>query len=274
MDELVSMAVENKIAYEVITNAEDKARRRFTEIAGTAAKTYMVPDTLTQLENILVEAPRAVLFVLWDPERDDDMQRIVGKFVDSGVDTREWTDGLSPMGLEEEGEEEEPAPEPVNVQSTQVTSDGQGEEEPATELPIYSRTDLKELSMNDLKGVAARYGLPPRKARETMINEIMDAQGGEVPEEAPESPVEPEEPSEPPVAAEIAPEALGGLQEVLESFGNSFLQHLSDLLDEKLTDLGKTIEGVIFNMTPEPQAEPEPEPVPEQPQPRRLVRRR
>jgi len=292
MDELVNMATENSIAYELITNAEDKARRRFTEIAATARKTYMAPAPFLQLETILVEAPRAVLFVLWDSERDDEMQAVVGKFVDAGIDTREWTDGLTRLGLEDgDGEpSEEPEAtdyEPVDVESTEVAVDGA--QEPET-TPLYSRTDLKEMSMSDLKEVAKSLGLPPRKARETMINEIMDAQGGEVvPEEAPESPVEPEEPSEvlPPAAdlhepvggSQVALEAfqhrfLDEFQEMVMSLGNTILSRLSDLLDDKLADLGKTIEGVAFNLAPEPQAEPEPEPVQEEPQPRRLVRRK
>ena len=53
----------------------DTPRRNFNDIASGAAKTYHVPDVYTQMEHILVEAPTAILEVLWDDSRDDEDER-------------------------------------------------------------------------------------------------------------------------------------------------------------------------------------------------------
>jgi hypothetical protein len=142
---------------------------------------------------------------------------------------------------------------------------------------VYSRTDLKEMSMLRLKEVAATLSLPPRKSREQMVSDILAAQSGEE-EAVPQEPEPAEEPMVPAVVG-VTMEAIGiteGIEEVLDRFSNTFVARMSDVFDSFLTDLGKTIEGVQFNLTPEPPMPsvvetPEPEPEPEQP--RRRLRR-
>ena len=74
LGELVEMAKQSDITYECITQSGDTPRRNFTDVASTAAKTYHVADVYTQMEQILTEAPTAILEVLWDSEREDDMR--------------------------------------------------------------------------------------------------------------------------------------------------------------------------------------------------------
>ena len=57
------MAKQSDITYECITQSGDTPRRNFTDVAGTAARTYHVADVYTQMEAILTEAPTAILEV-------------------------------------------------------------------------------------------------------------------------------------------------------------------------------------------------------------------
>jgi hypothetical protein len=72
------------------------------------------------------------------------------------------------------------------------------------------------------------------------------------------------------VEAETVAEDQDAFLLALDSFGGRF----SVMLDEFLTKLGATLEGVHFNLAPEqPMAVDEPEPA-EEPQPRRRIVRR
>jgi hypothetical protein len=275
MEELVDMAKQSDITYEVVTSTADKSRRRFTEIAASAAKTYHVADVYTQLEHILTESPRSVLEVLWDEEREEELKKIVGKFVDAGIDVRDLTDGNVRMGEEDETEDEsEPSAEPaepseaVTTTSVEVISD-------AEEVPIYSRSELEAIARKEgrgaIKDISLKLGLPARKASATMIEAILDLQG-EPEEDAQTVEVETDDLVE--VANEIG-EVADAVMEIADTEHElvvaiqEFPGRLHDVLDEFLTNLGKTVEGLVFNVAPEEPMAVEPEP--EQPR-RRLVR--
>jgi hypothetical protein len=274
MEELSEMAKKSDITYEVITSTSDKGRRRFTEIAGSAAKTYHVADVYTQMEHILTEAPRSLLEVLWDKEREEQLGEIVGKFLDAEIDVRDLTDGNSPMGEESEVQETQAAASPavIDVQAVEKETD---EEE---ELPIYARSDLEKLSRANVKEIALKLGLPPRKSSAAMIEEIMEAQGEpeetEEAEEAEETAViavvaEEAETEIVAVAAIAAPPMTGNVSELVEAL-DRLPTRLHDVFDEAITSFAKTIEGLVFNAQPE-----QPMPV-EEParRARRLVRAR
>ena len=271
LGELVEMARQSDITYEVITHTGDKAGRAFAEISGAAAKTYHVADVYTQMEQILTEASTSILEVLWDKEREDELSEILGKFVDAGVDVRDLTDGNAPIATndEEEAGEEAAAPEEVVTVEAETTVD----EGTATDAEVvYARADLEKLSRADVKEIAVALGLPPRKSSAAMIEEIMEAQGGF--EEEPEATAVTEVVLE---AGQILATATGeliadiGSAELADAI-RAFPGQLHEVLDQFLTDLGKTVEGLIFNTTPaEPVAVEEPEE--HQPAPRRHLAR-
>lgn len=273
MEELVDMAKQSDITYEVITGTADKGRRRFTEIAGDAAKTYHVADVFVQMKQILTDSPTALLEVLWDKDREEDLGEVVGKFLDAGIDVRDLTDGNAPIA-ENEGETTEQAAPAQGVLDVEAVEKEADEEE---ELPIYARSELEKMSRADVKEVALKLGLPPRKSSAAMIEEIMEAQGDAEPEEAPETP---EEAPEVTVVAEVvsvAVESAGpiaedtrAIRELVEAV-DRFPGRMHDVLDEFLTNLGKTVEGLVFNALPE---QPMPVEEPEASRPRRLVRAR
>ena len=97
-----------------------------------------------------------------------------------------------------------------------------------------------------IKEVAVALGLPPRKSSAAMIDEIMESQGWteEEGEEVAEPVVVTQE-VEQEGALESTTTGSAELVETLERFP----QRLHDVLDQFLTDLAKTIEGVIFNAT-------------------------
>jgi len=263
-------AKEFEIPYEVITKPDDRARRTFTEVANSASRTYNIDNPLLQMEQILKEASESALFILWDDERNDEMERISSQFLDDEIAVYELSDALTPMGWDEDAEPVEATVTAIRPEATEEAT------EEAEAGDIYSRTDLKEMSMLRLKEVAATLNLPPRKSREQMVSDILAAQSG-VEEEAAEEPEE--EPAEPEVVTVVeetdvivAPD-WAGLEDILDRFGNTFVARMSDVFDSFLTDLGKTVEGVAFNMTPE-QPVPSVVEVPEPPaEPRRRLRR-
>jgi len=277
MEELVDMAKQSDITYEVITGTADKGRRRFTEIAGDAAKTYHVADVFVQMEQILSDSPTAILEVLWDKDREEDLGEIVGKFLDAGIDVRDLTDGNAPIAENEEENTEQAAPAQGVLDVESVEKEAEADEE---ELPIYARSDLEKLSRADIKDIALKLGLPPRKSSAAMIEEIMEAQGDAEPDEAPETPEEAPEAPEVAVVTEVVSvsvESAGpitedtrAIRELVETI-DRFPGRLHDVLDEFLTNLGKTVEGLVFNALPE---QPMPVEEPEASRPRRLVRAR
>jgi hypothetical protein len=247
-----------EIAYEVITKPDDKARRTFNEVGSDAAHIYNVDNPLLQMEQILKEASQSALFILWDDERNEEMERISGQFLDDEIEVYELSDALTPMGYDTD--------EPAEATVTSIRS--QPTEEPeAGDGDLYSRTDLKEMSMQRLKEVAASLGLGPRKSREAMVNEILAAQSGVEEEQEEAETAEEPEPEPSPVA--VAAEVTENLDELLDRFSNTFVARMSDVFDTFLTDLAKTVEGIQFNLTPEV---PQPETETEEPR-RRVVRR-
>ena len=120
---------------------------------------------------------------------------------------------------------------------------------------IYARYELEKLSRADIKEIAVGLGLPPRKSSAAMIEEIMKAQGwqeGDTEQSGETELVTVTEDEDQTEVTEVevllnAPLGSGELVQALDQFPD----RIHDVLDQFLTDLGKTIEGVIFNGTPE-----------------------
>lgn len=265
MGSLADMARKSKIRYEVITNSEDKKRRAFTTVVQSASNQYLATDVFTQMETILVEAPQSVLMVLWDEKRDDELQAIVGKFIDAGVRVMDLTNGLALLGVEEEGQEGEG---PEDEDEDEDEDEGTDEAEAVAELEAeaagegYIRSEMEKMTHAQVKEIAVGMGLAPRKARENMILAILEAQGESV--AVPEGAVDTDAATI--VTTElIATEAnWDGLKEILDEFGSRFMEGL----DDWLTKFSTAAEGFAFNTSPE-----EPMPVEEAPAPvRRLSR--
>lgn len=264
LGQLADMARKSKITYEVITNTEDKKRRAFTQIANAAANQYLATDVWTQMETTLVEAPQAVVMVLWDEKRDDELQGIVGNFMDAGLKVMDLTNGLSVLGIESEGEEGEAPDEPEEEED-----EGTDEAEAVSELEAeaagegYTRPQLEKMSHAEVKDIAVGMGLAPRKARENMIVAILEAQGTT---ETTEAPVQPQAAVATAVDSGAATLFLESLEKILDTFGDRFMTGL----DEWLTNFSTAAEGFAFNTKPEePMAVDEPEEAPRRP---RLVR--
>lgn len=258
MGDLVSMAKASEITYEVLRATEDKERRAFQDIASGAAKTYDVPDVFTQMENILVEAPRSILMMLWDTERDEELTEIASKFIDAEIDVRDLTDGMTKLGVDDDAEEAttiEAAPEAEEV------GEAEEAEEAAPLATIYARSDLERKSRDEVKAVAASLGLAPRRSSAAMIDEILTAQGTS--EIAPEAPVSPQEP--PPSSQEV--EEVKGQVGALVAFMaalDEWSNRLSGVFDDFLNRLDK-VEVKVATPAPTPTQ-------PEATAPRRLRR--
>jgi hypothetical protein len=249
---LVEMAQKSDITYEVVTSTSDKGRRTLVDIAETAAKTYHVADMFLQIEQILTEAgPSAVLEVLWDKEREEELTEVVRKFLDAEIDVRDLTDGNAPITDQEEDEvETEAEKEIIKAAEAETQNITQTETKVEEAEIIYRLSDFNKMSRADIRAIAVKLGLPPRKSSSAMIEQILDAQGGY---QKPAITEEPREPAEPLVVDIKTGEILevdvssAELAAALEGFPG----RIHDVLDQFLTDLGKTIEGVIFNATPE-----------------------
>ena len=249
LGELVQMAKKSDITYEVITSTSDKNRRAFTDIANGAAKTYHVADVFTQMEQILVESPTAILEVLWDAEREVELTEIVSKFLDAEVAVLDLTDGNTPMAEEEPAESAEEVP--------QVTEDGEIVEADQAEV-VYARADLEKLSRNEIKEITLALGLPARRSSDAMIEQIMETQGGfdegaDEPTTVTEVEMVVSEDGEIIESSDTRVEMhIGGIDtsvELIEAI-RSFPNEMKIMLGEFLTDIAKTIEGLIFNHTP------------------------
>lgn len=272
---LADMARKSKIRYEVITNAEDKKRRAFTQIASSSAHQWMATDVFTQMETLLVEAPRAVLFVLWDEKRDDELLGIVGKFIDAEIQVLDLTNNLAVVGVEGESEEtsdgepdeEEAGEEPdLDVEAEAADVDEDEAEEPGdAEAVFYTRAQMEKMSHADVKAIAVGMDLPPRKEREKMIVAILEKQG--TPEAPVEAPVRSQAVTVGPVDDHAPMIDLNGLRDILDEFGSRFFMGL----DEWLTKFSTAAEGFAFNTTPEKPMDTEEEPE-EAPRVRRLSR--
>jgi hypothetical protein len=240
LGELVEMAKQSDITYECITQSGDTPRQNFNDIAGTAAKTYHVEDVYLQMERILTEAPVAILEVLWDQSRDDEMTRIVWQFIKAGIEVRDLTDGNTPVDIQ--WEEEEP---------TQLAETDESEE-PADDAEVLTRAELTKMSWAEIKEIAASLGLPPRKSSAAMINEIMGPD-----EEAAEVMVTPEEDEEPSQVTEVEMIFTNPKASELVQILDQFPGRIHDVLDQFLTSLATTVEGLVFNGTPEEHIEKE-----------------
>lgn len=262
LGQLADMARKSKITYEVVTNTEDKKRRAFTQIAQAAANQYLATDVWTQMETTLVEAPQAVVMVLWDEKRDDELQTIVGNFIDAGIKVMDLTNGLSVLGVEGEGEEGEAPDEPEEEDEGEEEAEAVRELEAEATGEAYTRAALEKMSHADVKEIATGMGLAPRKARENMIVAILEAQGTT---EAAEAPVRSQAVVDTAVDTGAAALFLEGLEKILDTFGERFMEGL----DEWLTKFSTAAEGFAFNTKPEEPMEVEPEEAPKRP---RLVR--
>jgi hypothetical protein len=268
LGQLADMARKSKITYEVITNPEDKKKRAYNQIAQSAANQYLVTDVFTQMETTLVEAPNAALMVLWDEKRDDELQDIVGKFLDAGVKVMDLTNGLSELGVEDEGaKDEEPEPEGGEEETEAAAEEPEAEAEQGAQGEEYTRTALEKMSHAEVKDIAVGMGLAPRKARENMIVAILEAQGAV---EAPEAPVRSQAAADTSVDSGAAASFLEGLKDILDSFGSRFMGGL----DDWLTKFSTAAEGFAFNTEPEEPMDVDEEPEPEEEAPKRprLVR--
>ena len=270
LGQLADMARKSKITYEVITNPEDKKRRAYTQIAQAAANQYLVTDVFTQMESLLVEAPNAALMVLWDDKRDDELQGIVGKFLDHDIKVLDLTNGLAELGVEAEGEapDEEEGGEEGEEEETEDAQETRDLEAEAT----YTRAQLEKMSHAEVKDITVSMDLPPRKARENMILAILEKQG--TPEEAPAASTRPQAATDTPVDSGAATDFLNGLSDILDHFGTRFMNGL----DEWLTKFSTAAEGFAFNTNPEEpmdvddEEEPEEKEEEEAPRRPRLVR--
>jgi hypothetical protein len=263
LGQFADMARKSKITYEVITNTEDKKRRAYIQIAQGAANQYLVTDVFTQMETLLVEAPNAVLMVLWDEKRDDELQGIVRKFLDADIKVLDLTNGLAELGVEAEGEE---APD-------EEEDEGEDEAEAVQELEaeaagdLHTRAAMEKMSHAEVKAIAESLGLAPRKARENMIVAILEAQG--TAEGAPVASVGSQAVTGGAVETGAAASFLDGLRDILDTFGSRFMAGL----DEWLTKFSTAAEGFAFNTEPEEPMDVEDEPEEEAPAKRpRLVR--
>jgi len=259
--QLATMARKSKITYEVITDADNKKRRAFQEVVNGAAHTHLVTDTWTQMQEILTEAPKAALFVLWDEKRDDELQELCGTFIDAEITVLDLTNGLARLEAPgDEGEEGE-GTEETEEEEQAAEEEADGERDFSDLTTVYSRIQLEKMPHAEVKDIAVGMGLAPRKARENMILAILEAQGTA---EAPAGAVEA-------VVVTAAPvdnaALLTGLEEILDKFGSRFFTGL----DDWLTKFSTAAEGFAFNTAPEEPMEVEPEP--ESSSRRRLVRR-
>lgn len=249
LDQIASMARKNRLAYEVITNSDDKKRRPFQEVLNAAANTHLVTDVWTQMEQILVDAPKAALFVLWDEKRDKELQEICGRFADAEISVLDLTNGLAPLLDQDEAVE----PTPDEPDAADEAEDD--EEEPQAATTVYTRPQLEKMNHSDVKDIAVSMGLAPRKARENMIVAILDAQG--TPEPVTVASVEPQAVAAVSSDFDATVTLLDGLENILDQFGKQFMEGL----DEWLTKFSTAAEGWVFNTTPEePMQEPAPEP--------------
>jgi len=241
--ELVTMAVNSEIPYEVITWSDDKSRSSFRDAISAASKTHSVSNPVEFLKTLLVESPGGRLFILWDKEREDEMQEIATGFLSAGVSTYDLTDGLTEIGFPEGGESTE-------------------EEDVAEGEVIYSKSELQKLDRQQLWQIADSLGVKRSRSNPATIEDILEKQG-EV-EEAAEATVSPEEPPETQVAVAVVEEVAVVPEEIWERLDKS--------LDQFTTRLLGGLENLLAKATPVA-TEPEPEPEP-QPTRRRLQRSR
>jgi len=262
---LAEMARKSKITYEVITNTEDKKRRAFLQIAQGAANTYLVTDVFTQMETLLVEAPQAVLMVLWDEKRDDELQTVVGKFIDAGIKVLDLTNGLAELGDETEGPDE--GEDESDDEDEEAEDDDEVEEE-TVEEGLYTRAAMEKMSHAQVKDIATGMGLPARKARENMIVAILEKQGSS--ESVTETSVDAQEAVADKPVTLPAHAVLESFRSILDDFGSRFFTGLEEWTGHFLSGL----EGIQFNMKPEEPMDVEESEPEEAPKVRRLSRNR
>jgi hypothetical protein len=265
MGQLADMARKSKIRYEVITTADDKKRRVFTEVANGASRTYTEADVWVKMENLLTDASKSALFVLWDDKREDNLNSICFQFMDAGIPVLDLTNGLAVLGREEGAEDEEPEGEEGEGEEEEEAPETVAEapEEPGDE-EVFTRPQLEHMSHAEVKEIAVSLGLPPRKAREGMIQAILEAQEtAEAPEAVPVAAVMSQST---PATTEAHEGFWGGLKEALDEFGSRLFTGLEEFSHGFISRL----EGIQFNLTPEKPMDVEPEPEAEQP--RRLSR--
>ena len=187
---LVTWLTKNEIYFEVVTDDEDS----MDEIYAEGQETHTVKRLGQKIVNLLNTKPEEgedadvlALFVEDDPAAEADrwLNNVIQLAMDAGFKAYGMNDGMVEIDLdgadstnapEEEEEAEVPAAKPTKRAAKKATAkpsdNGEGAAKPSKS---YTRDDLEEMELGELKEIAAAKGieLPPRTRMGTYIDHIL-----------------------------------------------------------------------------------------------------
>lgn len=173
---LLGWLVEKEIYFEIIGDDLKGADKIYAQAQEKHEVKRLAPKTLSLMQEKPEEGEEANLLALFvsndsDAEEDRWLNEIVQSVIEAGFTVKALNDGLTEVGLDEavEGEAEE---------AEEVEADGG--------VKDYTREQLEEMELDEVKAVAAERGitLPPRTRKATYVDHLL----GEA-EEPPEAEV-------------------------------------------------------------------------------------
>lgn len=211
---LVKWLDANEVYYEVLTDDADA----LADIYGNAQETHVAKRLAQKVVSLLNSKPEEgettahilALYVSDDPAAEEDrwLNGVIQAASDAGFKTFVLNDGMVEVDFSEpeaEGAEEDEIQEAEDVPTKPTKSAAKKSSAAKPKAtPAHTREDLEELSLSELKEIAAAAGieLPPRTRIPTYIDHIL----GEVKGEAPAAEID-----TPPITTTTTGSASGGL---------------------------------------------------------------
>jgi hypothetical protein len=186
---LVSWLDKNEVYYEVLTDDADA----MDDIYGNAQETHVAKRLAQKVVNLFNTKPEegettAYLLALYtsdDPAAEEDrwLNGVVQAASDAGFKSFVLNDGMVEIDFSEPDEAEPEEDDDVPAPTKPTKSAAKKAAAPAKAKASHTREELEELSLTELKEIAADQGieLPPRTRIPTYIDHILGEVKGEAP---------------------------------------------------------------------------------------------
>jgi len=194
---IVNWLDKNGVYYEVLTDDADA----MADIYGNAQETHVAKRIAQKVVNLLNTKPEEgettaqilALYVSDDPAAEEDrwLNGVIQAAADAGFPAFVLNDGMVEVDFSDpeaegaeadeiEEEEDVPPTKPTKAAAKKVAASPNGAK---PKVKTYTREDLEELSLTELKEIATAQGieLPPRTRIPTYIDHILGEAKGEAP---------------------------------------------------------------------------------------------
>ena len=159
----IDWLIDNEVKYAIVCT--EGAPSRFIDNASHCE--YRSADQIEQRVLAMLQKTKGTLLLLWDKDKDSEMEKICFDAADVGVLIRDLSNGLSPLWVESD---EQPAQPPAVAERHIPTAE--------IEVEPFSRDEMLSMSIGVLRKTAKAQGLDVKDtmSKEDLVNAIMYAE--------------------------------------------------------------------------------------------------